>query len=177
MRLTAFRFTRFQFARDRVIGDCQVRADEVNVAALELFRRRRQCRARVSPRAGFWPLPAQDEITRCFQDEVWPSLLGQSPIGLVHRVARPRGGNQRAFSLPFEESAETGLRTSPRSNWDCRCIDCWAVGAIACLRFGARFSFERRRVRRILWGSEIDWLRGFQDQGRPFRLRARSASP
>lgn len=37
MRLTDFRITRFQFARDRFIGDSQVRADEVNVAALELI--------------------------------------------------------------------------------------------------------------------------------------------
>ena len=37
MRLTEFRITRFQFARDRVIGDSQVRADDVNIAALELI--------------------------------------------------------------------------------------------------------------------------------------------
>ena len=29
MRLADFRITRFQFARDRVIGDSQVRADDV----------------------------------------------------------------------------------------------------------------------------------------------------
>ena len=37
MRIKEYRVTRFQFARDRVIGDSQVRADSVNVAALELI--------------------------------------------------------------------------------------------------------------------------------------------
>ena len=37
MRIVEFRITRFQFARDRVIGDSQVRADDVNIAALELI--------------------------------------------------------------------------------------------------------------------------------------------
>ena len=37
MRIAEFRITRFQFARGRVIGDSQVRADDVNIAALELI--------------------------------------------------------------------------------------------------------------------------------------------
>src|SRR6478672_4253032 len=37
MRIAEFRLTRFQFARDRVIGDSQVRADAANVAALEVI--------------------------------------------------------------------------------------------------------------------------------------------
>lgn len=36
MPISQFRITRFQFARDRVIGDSQVRADDANIAALEL---------------------------------------------------------------------------------------------------------------------------------------------
>ncbi|HHY51324.1 MAG TPA: mandelate racemase, partial [Alphaproteobacteria bacterium] len=36
MRIAEFRITRFQFARDRVIGDSQVRIEDVHVAALEL---------------------------------------------------------------------------------------------------------------------------------------------
>jgi hypothetical protein len=36
MQLDDFRITRFQFRRDRVIGDSQVSAEEVNVAALLL---------------------------------------------------------------------------------------------------------------------------------------------
>lgn len=108
MTLTDFRITRFQFARDRVIGDSQVRADDANVAALELVSS--------SGAVGlgfvqtlFAPLPDQDEIARIFRAEVWPGLLGQPALGLVHRVSRPRGGNQRSASLPFHEAMQVAL--------------------------------------------------------------------
>ena len=108
MRIAEFRITRFQFARDRVIGDSQVRADAANVAALELIDE--------NGRVGlgfiqtlFHPLPSQAEIARVFEDEAWPGLVGQPPMGLIHRVNRPRGGNQRAFSLPFHEALQVAL--------------------------------------------------------------------
>ena len=108
MHLSAFRITSFQFRRDRAIGDSQVRADSVNLAALEL----------VSDTGAvglgfiqslFHPLPAEDEIVRVFLDEAWPKLAGQEPIGLVHRVSRPRGGNNRPYSLPFYEALQVAL--------------------------------------------------------------------
>lgn len=108
MRLAEFHITRFQFLRDRVIGDSQVRADDANVAALELVDEQ----GRVGLgfiQTLFHPLPSQDEIARVFADEAWPGLVGQPPIGLVHRVNRPRGGNQRAFSLPFHEALQVAL--------------------------------------------------------------------
>ena len=40
LRVVEFRLTRFQFCRDRVIGDSQVRADDANIAALELIDER-----------------------------------------------------------------------------------------------------------------------------------------
>lgn len=43
MKIAEFRVTRFEFARDRIIGDSQVRADTANVAALELV----DCEGRV----------------------------------------------------------------------------------------------------------------------------------
>jgi L-alanine-DL-glutamate epimerase-like enolase superfamily enzyme len=108
MALSEFRITRFQFARDRIIGDSQVQTDEVNVAALELVDE--------SGRIGlgfvqtlFYPLPDQTEIEAVFNLEVWPGLLGQEAIGLVHRVNRARGGNQRAYSLPFHEAVQVAL--------------------------------------------------------------------
>ena len=108
MSLAEFRITRFQFARDRVIGDSQVQADDANVAALELIS--------ASGKVGlgfvqtlFTPLPDQSEIERIFAAEVWPGLQGQPAIGLVHRVARPRGGQQRAASLPFHEAVQVAL--------------------------------------------------------------------
>ncbi len=108
MSIVASRITRFQFARDRVIGDSQVRADDANAAALELVS--------VSGQVGlgfiqtlFSPLPDQTEIERVFAMEAWPGLEGQKAIALAHRVNRPRGGNQRATSLPFHEALQVAL--------------------------------------------------------------------
>ena len=93
MRIAEFRLTRFQFARDRVIGDSQVRADDVNIAALELIA------DTGAVGLGF--------IQTLFHP--LPDLVGQPPAALVHRVGRPRGGNQRAFSLPFHEALQVAL--------------------------------------------------------------------
>ncbi|MGO6668292.1 enolase C-terminal domain-like protein, partial [Rhizobium ruizarguesonis] len=57
----------------------------------------------------FHPLPDQAEIEAVFKHEAWPAIVGQEAIGLVHRVSRPRGGNQRAFSLPFHEALQVAL--------------------------------------------------------------------
>lgn len=108
MRLTEFRITRFQFARDRVIGDSQVRADDVNIAALELIADTGAVGLGFIQTL-FFPLPDEAEIRRVFLSEAWPSLEGQPPAGLVHRVGRPRGGNQRAFTLPFHEALQVAL--------------------------------------------------------------------
>ncbi len=108
MRISAFEITRFQFARDRVIGDSQVRTDQVNVAAVELIDEAGN-RGLGFAQTLFQPLPAVDEIIRVFNQEVWPGLEGQMPLALVHRVNRPRGGNQRAFTLPFHEAVQVAL--------------------------------------------------------------------
>jgi L-alanine-DL-glutamate epimerase-like enolase superfamily enzyme len=50
-----------------------------------------------------------DEIKRIFAGEVWPSIEGQAPLSLVHRVNRPRGGNQRSPALPFNEAMQVAL--------------------------------------------------------------------
>jgi L-alanine-DL-glutamate epimerase-like enolase superfamily enzyme len=108
MKIQSFEFTRFQFARDRVIGDSQVRIEHVHLATLELVD--------VAGNRGlgfvqglFEPLPDVDEIVRIFKAEVWPGLVGQHPQALAHRVTRPRGGNQRAHSLPFHEGIQVAL--------------------------------------------------------------------
>ena len=108
MRIAEFRLTRFQFARDRVIGDSQVRADDVNIAALELIDEGGETGLGFV-QSLFLPLPALHEIERIFASEAWPAIQGQPPLGLVHRVGRPRGGNQRAFSLPFHEAIQVAL--------------------------------------------------------------------
>ena len=108
MRLASFEVTRFQFARDRVIGDSQVRIADVNVAALELLDEEGESGLGFI-QSLFEPLPPVDDIVRIFAAEVWPGLLGQHPLGLVHRVSRPRGGNQRTYSLPFDEAIQVAL--------------------------------------------------------------------
>ncbi|MCC2613924.1 mandelate racemase/muconate lactonizing enzyme family protein [Neorhizobium sp. Rsf11] len=108
MPISTFRITRFQFARDRVIGDSQVRADDVNVAALELISESGEVGLGFIQTL-FHPLPDQDEIEAVFSNEVWPTIKGERAIGLVHRVNRPRGGNQRAYSLPFHEALQVAL--------------------------------------------------------------------
>ncbi|MDR3441201.1 mandelate racemase/muconate lactonizing enzyme family protein [Telmatospirillum sp.] len=108
MSLSEFRITRFQFARDRVIGDSQVRVDDVNVAALELISSRDDVGLGFI-QSLFNPLPDQSEIEAVFANEVWPAISGQEAVSLIHRVSRPRGGNQRAFSLPFHEALQVAL--------------------------------------------------------------------
>lgn len=108
MRLDAFEITRFQFARDRVIGDSQVQAEEANVAALELIDEK-GARGLGFAQVLFVPFPSRDEIERVFADEVWPSFRGQEPLALIHRVTRPRGGNQRSATLPFHEAVQVAL--------------------------------------------------------------------
>ena len=108
MRLASYRITRFQFARDRVIGDSQVRADDVNIAALELIGDNGMTGLGFI-QSLFTPLPGEAEIERVFEAEVWPELEGRHPAGLVHRVSRPRGGNQRPYGLPFHEALQVAL--------------------------------------------------------------------
>ena len=108
MAIVDFRITRFQFARDRVIGDSQVRADDVHVAALEII----DAGGRIGlgfVQSLFYPLPAEAEITRIFAAEAWPGIEGESAGALAHRVSRPRGGNQRRFSIPFEEALQQAV--------------------------------------------------------------------
>lgn len=108
MRLEAFELTRFQYPRDRIIGDSQVSTEEVNVVAVELIDESGQ-RGLGFAQALFVPLPDAAEIERVFAVEIWPDLEGQEPLSLVHRVNRPRGGNQRSPSLPFGEAVQVAL--------------------------------------------------------------------
>lgn len=108
MRIADYRITRFQFARDRIIGDSQVRIETAHVAALELVAENGLVGLGFA-QSLFHPLPDHAEIVRVFEEEAWPGLVGQSPLALVHRVQRPRGGNRRAFGLPFEEALQVAL--------------------------------------------------------------------
>jgi L-alanine-DL-glutamate epimerase-like enolase superfamily enzyme len=106
--LAEYRITRFQFPRERPIGDSQIRLDEVYVAAVELIDE--------TGRSGLGfaqslvtPLPDIDEIERVFGQEAWPALIGQSPAALALSVKRPRGGNVRQMGLPFEKGVQDAI--------------------------------------------------------------------
>ncbi|MFL6601859.1 MAG: mandelate racemase/muconate lactonizing enzyme family protein [Steroidobacteraceae bacterium] len=104
-QVASFRITRFQFPRDRVIGDSQVRSSEVYVAAVELI----DGAGRVGlgfAQSLFTPLPDLAEIERRFQEEAWPSLEGRTPASMALAVRRVRGGNVRRMTLPFEEALQ-----------------------------------------------------------------------
>lgn len=108
MRLAEFRITRFQFARDRVIGDSQVQIDATHVAALELIADTGEVGLGFI-QSLFHPLPDEAEIERVFRLEAWPGLEGEPPAALAHRVTRPRGGNQRPYSINFHEALQVAL--------------------------------------------------------------------
>ena len=174
MRLSEFRITRFQYPRDRVIGDSQVQIDELNAASLELIADDGKVGLGFI-QSLFHPLPDHDEIVRVFEAEAWPALVGQPPASLVHRVNRPRGGNQRAFGLPFYEAIQVAL-------WDLAAKQAGLplhrfLGSRRepgpCLRFRPRLSPQRRRLRGVLRPRRCARIRGVQDQGRPPRLRSR----
>lgn len=103
MRISEFRITRFQFRRDRVIGDSQVHIAEANYGALELIADDGTVGLGFF-HALFHPLPDIGEIERLFGVEVWPRLEGEAPAAIANRITKPRGGNNRRTTLPFEEA-------------------------------------------------------------------------
>src|SRR5689334_17950695 len=94
-RIEAFRITRFQFPRERIIGDSQVRSDMHHIGTLELTSSSGEVGLGFFG-ALFFPLPPLTELNRQFEAEVAPGLIGQNAASLTHRVSRPRGGNQRS---------------------------------------------------------------------------------
>jgi len=107
-RLASFRITRFQFRRDRVIGDSQVRFDAFHGLTLELEDR--SGRTGLGFAHALWePYPAQSELERVFAAAVWPRLEGRVPGEIVNRVERPRGGNRRDAEHGFGEALQIAL--------------------------------------------------------------------
>lgn len=107
-RICGFTLTRFQFRRDRVIGDSQVRAEHVHAVAVEFHAEGGEAGLGFAQFL-FNPFPDLTECEAVFAAEVFPGLVGQDALSLVHRVDRPRGGNRRAASLPFGEAVHVAL--------------------------------------------------------------------
>jgi L-alanine-DL-glutamate epimerase-like enolase superfamily enzyme len=108
MRVVDFRITRFQFRRDRIVGDSQVRADSVHVAALELIGEN-GATGLGFVQSLFHPLPSEAELTRVFREEVWGTLEGVEAGALANRVVRPRGGNNRLHSVAYNEGVQQAV--------------------------------------------------------------------
>jgi L-alanine-DL-glutamate epimerase-like enolase superfamily enzyme len=103
-----FRVTRFEFARDRVIGDSQIRVDDVQAAAIELIDEQGKVGLGfINPVLG--GLPAEDEIARLFSSEAWPNLRSEFPAALAHRRQKNRGGARRAASLGLDEAVQQAV--------------------------------------------------------------------
>jgi len=106
--IKSFRLTRFEFRRDRVIGDSQVGFDAFHGFALELVD------AAGHTGLGFghalWDaMPPLAALEARFLADVWPRLDGAAPQALIHRVGRPRGGNQRDADAGFGEALQIAL--------------------------------------------------------------------
>ena len=84
MTIVDYRITRFQFARDRVVGDSQVRTDQVNVATLELVSKGKVTGLGFI-QSLFHPLPTEKEIERVFLEEAWPALEGREAAAIAHQ--------------------------------------------------------------------------------------------
>ena len=99
--LRRFQITRFQFRRDRVIGDSQIRVENANIFALELI----DASGRIG--LGFHcthqPLPDEEEIARIFATEVWPTIDGREAGAIAIEVTKPRGGSSPNTIPPFDE--------------------------------------------------------------------------
>jgi L-alanine-DL-glutamate epimerase-like enolase superfamily enzyme len=103
-----YRITRFEFERDRPIGDSQIRIDQVWVAALELIDDAGNVGLGFA-QSLLTPLPDINEIERVFAEEAWPTLVGCDPAALVLAVKRARGGNVRPMGLPFEKGLQDAI--------------------------------------------------------------------
>jgi L-alanine-DL-glutamate epimerase-like enolase superfamily enzyme len=106
--IEGYRLTRFAFPRDRVIGDSQVRAENIYLAALELFNTRGQTGTGFFATM-FHPLPDLQELNRVFETEIKSLFIGQSPFAMTNRISRPRGGNIRALSYGIEDAIDQAL--------------------------------------------------------------------
>lgn len=106
--ITSFRLTRFEFRRDRDIGDSQVRFAMFHGFALELMD------GAGHTGLGFahalWDaVPSLAALDATFTAHLWPQIDGHHPAQLLNRVDRPRGGNRRDATYGFAEPLQIAL--------------------------------------------------------------------
>ena len=103
-----YQITRFDFPRDRVIGDSQVRSERISLATLELITKQGHVGLGFFFN-NFFPLPALAELKRWFEVEIVPHVVGQNPFSLTNRLARSRGGNIRALPYHVDQAIDQAL--------------------------------------------------------------------
>lgn len=100
-----FAVTRFQFRRDRKIGDSQVGNDEATLIAVELSDGVGRVGLGIV-QVLFQVAPDEAEIARVFATEHWPALEGAEPSAIALGVGRMRGGNRKFLSPSFAEAIQ-----------------------------------------------------------------------
>lgn len=97
-----YRIYRYQFRRDRLIGDSQLQSDEAVALAVELI----DASGRVGlgiDHCGYMPyVPSEAELSKFFAADPWKTLEGFEPASMPFQVRCPRGGNIRSMAIPFE---------------------------------------------------------------------------
>ena len=103
-----YQITRFDFPRDRVIGDSQVRSERISLATLELITKQGHVGLGFFFN-NFFPLPVLAELKRWFEVEIVSHVVGQNPFSLINRLARSRGGNIRTLPYHVDQAIDQAL--------------------------------------------------------------------
>ena len=91
MQITDYTFHRTLIPLREPIGDSQVRVDRFWTTVLELHTD--EGHTGIGFETSTVPTPLLEEMNAKFEGSAWTSLKGQSPLALVNRITRPRGGN------------------------------------------------------------------------------------
>jgi L-alanine-DL-glutamate epimerase-like enolase superfamily enzyme len=87
-----FRLSRFKIPSSRVLGDRAVRVESLGFCASLLS-----------------PLPPLRYLSDYFTFSLWPSLRHTAPESLLHRVARPRGGDSQSALFNLDNAIDQAL--------------------------------------------------------------------
>ena len=179
MRLIDHRLTRFQFARDRVIGDSQVRADDVNVVAVELIADTGDDRPRLHADAVLSAAIASRDRARLSHGGLArsrrPARRQAWRIASAARAAATSVHRRCPSAKPFRWRSGT----LPQSRPACRCGSCSAVRAtrVRAYASGLDFHLDDDEFARLFRPCGFARLLRLQDQGRASGLRMGPASP
>ena len=105
MQITDYTFHRTLIPLREPIGDSQVRVDRFWTTVLELHTD--EGHTGIGFETSTVPTPLLEEMNAKFEGSAWTSLKGQSPLALVNRITRPRGGNVGSGDL--SRQVETAL--------------------------------------------------------------------